>query len=136
MNRFEDVVDILAIKGNIQYAAIVVNKLRTQPFYNSKPGEIVWRLELWRYERPEETWQKTQDELFTVLYRERTQRAEYDKRSVILDPTLGGLQPTADTPKIDLGKVALPPYKPGISVRDQGNKGTLPAEQSVAVQKN
>ena len=117
MNRFEDVVEILAIDGNIQHAVIVVNKLRTEAFYDSKPGEVVWRLELWHYECPEETWHKAQDELSIVLYRERIQRSVYDRKSITLDPGLGGLRPTADVPKIDLGKVALPPAKPGICMR-------------------
>ena len=33
LNQFEDVVEILAIHGNIQHAAVLVNKLRTKPFY-------------------------------------------------------------------------------------------------------
>jgi hypothetical protein len=117
MNRFEDVLEILGLQGNIQHAAIVVNKLRTKPFYDSKPGEVVWRLELWHYECPEETWHKVQDELSIVLYRERIPRAEYDKKSLTLDPALGGLRLTADAPEIDIGKVALPPAKPGIRLR-------------------
>jgi hypothetical protein len=98
MNRFEDVVEILAVKGNIQHAAVVLNKLRTKPFYDSKPGEVVWRLELWHYERPEETWHKVQDEMFVVMYRERIPRQVYDEKSIVLDPALGGLRPVAEEP--------------------------------------
>jgi len=119
MNQFEDVVEILAIDGNIQHAAIVLNKLRTRPFHASKPGEVVWRLELWHYERPEETWLKVQDEMFLVLYRERLQRRVYDEKSLTLDPRLGGLRLTADAPQVDLGPVTLPPASRGVRMRSE-----------------
>lgn len=124
MNQFEDVVEILAIDGNIQHAAVVVNKLRTRPFYASKPGEVIWRLELWHYERPEDTWLKVQDEMFLVLYRERIQRRVYDEKSLTLDPGLGGPRPTADAPNVDLGRVALPQACRGIRMRcEEKNEG-------------
>lgn len=119
MNQFEDVVEILAITGNIQHAAIVVNKLRTKPFYDSKPGEVVWRLELWHYERPEETWFKARDELSLVLYRERLPRAQYDQKCLTLDPALGGLTPTAETREIDVGAVVFPDKGTGITIRER-----------------
>ena len=99
LNKFEDEVDVLAVAGNIQHAAVVVNKLRTRPFVNSKPGEVVWRCELWKFERPEETWVKVQDELFLVLYRERIPHAVYAKKSVTFDPALGGLDVDAGDPE-------------------------------------
>ena len=121
MNQFEDVVEILAIEGNIQHAVIVLNKLRTKPFYDSKPGEVIWRLELWHYERPEETWYKVRDELGIVLHRERVPRSVYDTKSLVLDPVLGGLQPSAERPMIDLGTISLPPARPGIRMRIREN---------------
>ena len=117
LNQFEDVVEILAIDGNIQHAAILVNKLRTKPFYESKPGEIIWRPELWHFERPDETWVKVQDELFVTLYRERIQQSEFAKRSVTFDSALGGLQLTDDANQLDLGTVKLPDAKPGVRFR-------------------
>ena len=60
LQTFEDSVEFLAIRGNIQHAAVLVNKRRIKPFYGSKPGEIVWRVEVWRFEKPEETWVKSQ----------------------------------------------------------------------------
>ncbi len=116
MNSFENVVYILAVEGNIQNAVVVLNKLRTTPFYASKPHEIIWRLELWHFERPEETWVKIQDE-WTVLYRERIQQSAYEKKAIVLDPALGGLRPTAETPRIDLGKIGLPEATPGVHMR-------------------
>jgi hypothetical protein len=117
LNQFEDTVEVLAVAGHSERAAIFLNKLRTKPFVNSQPGEIVWRAELWRFEKPDETWIKAQDELFTVYYRERLQKAAFDQKSVTFDPVLGGLTPTAEQPAVDVGKVALPEAKPGVRLR-------------------
>jgi hypothetical protein len=117
LSPFEDQVEVMTVVGNIQHAAVVLNKLRTKPFNESKPGEVVWRLEVWRFEKPEENWVKVQDELFTVLYRERLQRSEFDKKALVLDPALGGLKLTAKENKVDLGKITLPDNKPGIRLR-------------------
>ena len=117
LNKFEDVVDVLAVRGNIQHAAVLVNKLRTRPFYMSKPGEVVWRAELWHFERPDENWLKVQDELAIVLYRERIQQSLYDKRAITFDSTLGGLMLTAAEPTRDLGELEPPDLKPGIRIR-------------------
>ena len=107
----------MTITGNVQHAAVLLNKLRTKPFYESKPGEVIWRLELWRFEKPEETWVKVQDDLFLVLYRERLHKADFDKKALALDPALGGLKVTEKEATIDLGKVTLPDKKPGIRLR-------------------
>ncbi|MAV37266.1 MAG: hypothetical protein CMJ59_17620 [Planctomycetaceae bacterium] len=117
MNKFEDVVEIKNISGNIQHAAILLNKLRTRPFFDSKPGEVIWRSELWHFERPEETWVKVQDELFVVLYRQRMQRTAYQAKSVTFDAALGGIRLTREAPQRDLGRVRLPLQKPGIHFR-------------------
>ena len=117
LQTFEDGVEVLSISGNVQHAAVVLNKTRTKPFYNSKPGEIVWRAEVWRFEKPDETWIKTQDHLFTILYRERLPAKEYAAKSITLDPSIGGLEPTKDQPEVDAGKIILPEVKPGVLFR-------------------
>jgi hypothetical protein len=117
MNAFEDTIEFLAITGNVQHAALLLNKLRTQPFYNTKPGEIVWRLELWHYQKPDEIWLKDQDELFIIFYRERIPLEVYRKKSLTFDPALGGLRPTAGSPVVDVGRVLLPAAEPGIRMR-------------------
>lgn len=119
MNKFEDQVEILAIEGNIQHAAILLNKVRTKPFVNSRPGEAVWRVELWHFERPEETWVKVQDELFLTLYRERLQKSAYDQKSLTFTTALGGLSPTAESPLIELKTITLPPAKPGVRLAEK-----------------
>ncbi len=117
LNQFEDKVEILTIEGNIQHAAILLNKVRTKPFVNSQPGEIIWRAELWHYQRPEETWLKAQDELFIVLHRERLQGSMFEKRSVTFDPALGGIKLTEEEPRRELGRIELPQAKPGVRLR-------------------
>jgi hypothetical protein len=122
MNVFENKVEILAIRGNIQHAAVLLNKLRTEPFVNSKPGEVIWRAELWHFERPEETWVKAQDELFVVLHRERIPHDVYARKSVMFDPALGGVLLTTNRPAVDLGNVELPSPAPGIRLRVETTK--------------
>jgi hypothetical protein len=116
LNQFEDTVEVLAVEGNIQHAAVLVNKLRTKPFYGSKPGEIVWRVELWHFERPDETWVKVQDELFITLHRERMAKSAYQRKSVTFAPRWGRIRLSAESPNVDLGTIKLPPAEPGIRV--------------------
>jgi hypothetical protein len=118
-NKFEDKIEFLSITGNVQHAAVLLNKLRTKPFYESKPGEVIWRLELWHFEKPDETWVKDQDELFTVFYRQRLQKMDFDKKSLTLDPLLGGHKPTAKKSVVDVGAVKLPSKEPGIRLRSE-----------------
>lgn len=117
LNKFEDEIRLLTVTGNTRYAAVLANKLRTRPFVNSKPGEVVWRCEVWRFERPDETWIMAQDELSLVLYRERLPRADYAKKSVTFDPALGGLAVTKGVPTVRLGPSKRPPETPGVRLR-------------------
>jgi hypothetical protein len=117
LNQFEDQVEVLTVTGNIQHAAVVLNKLRTKPFINSNPGEVIWRLELWHFARPEETWIKDQEELGIILYRERLQKKDFDRKSLTLDPALGGVRLTEKQPRADLGRVELPGAEPGVRLR-------------------
>jgi hypothetical protein len=117
LNEFEDKVEVMSVTGNVQHAVVLVNKLRTRAFIGSKDGEVIWRLEVWRFEKPDETWIKVQDELFLVLYRERIQKADFDKKALTLDPTLGGLKLTEKQKAIDLGTIALAGTEAGIRLR-------------------
>jgi hypothetical protein len=116
-NKFEDKIEFLAIEGNVQHAAVLLNKLRTKPFYESKPGEVIWRLELWHFEKPEDDWVKDQDELFIVFYRERLQKKVFDKKVLTLDPLLGGHKLSAGKSTVNLGTIKLPGKDPGIRIR-------------------
>lgn len=118
LNKFEDRIEVLAVRGNVQHAAVLVNKLRTRPFVNSRPGEVVWRCEVWHFERPDETWIKVQDELFVLLYRERLQHSAYEAKSITFDPTLGGLTPTDEQPRVELGTIDPAAEGAGVRLRE------------------
>jgi hypothetical protein len=123
LNKFENEIDVLGVFGNIQHAAVVLNKRRTDAVYGSKPGEMIWRLEVWRFERPEvDHWVKRQDEIATVHYRKRLPKDEFAKLSVTLDPALGGIELTEDKPQARLDPVKLPGAKPGIRLREPKEK--------------
>jgi hypothetical protein len=122
LNKFENKVEVLAVSGNIQHAAVLLHKLRTEGFINSQPGEVIWRLEVQCFERPDETWVKRQDELAVVHYRRRIQKTEYDKVALTLEPALGGVELTAKQPEVKLPKVAAPPADPGVRVHAQKDK--------------
>jgi hypothetical protein len=117
LNKFENEIEIMTITGNCQHAAVVLNKKRTTPFYESKPGEMIWRLELWHFDKPEEDWIKSQEYLAIMFYRERLQKTVFDKKSLTLDPALGGIALSAKTKTVDIGKVMLPDGKAGLKLR-------------------
>jgi hypothetical protein len=117
LNKFENEIEVMTVTGNCQHAAVLLNKKRTTPFYESKPGEMIWRLELWHFEKPDEHWIKVQDELAVMFYRERLQKSAFAKKALTLDPALGGIKLTGKTAKVDLGKIVLPDGKPGIRLR-------------------
>jgi hypothetical protein len=122
LNKFENEIDVMAIVGNVQHAAVLLNKRRTTAFINSNPGEMVWRLELWHFEKPDDTWIKVQDELAIVLYRQRLQKSEFAKKALTLDPALGGIEVSDKQPSVDVGKVELPGKEPGIRLRMKKDK--------------
>ena len=104
----------MTVVGNIQHAAVLLNKLRTKPFYESKPGEMIWRLEVWHFEKPDETWIKiagrtVRGPVPRAAAEERTSR----RKSLTLDPALGGIELTEKRPTVDVGKVALPDEQAG-----------------------
>jgi hypothetical protein len=117
LNKFENEIEVMAVAGNCQHAVAILNKKRTTPFYESKPGEMIWRLEVWRFEKPEEDWIKSQEELGIVHYRERLQKTAFEKKSLTLDASLGGIKLTAKDKDVNVGKVALPDDKAGIRLR-------------------
>jgi hypothetical protein len=123
LNKFENKVEVLGVFGNIQHAAVVLNKLRTEAFINSNPGEMIWRLEVWRFERPDETWIKRQDELATVHYRKRLPKADFAKIALTLEPALGGIELTEKQPEVKLAPVAAPATEPGIRLRSEKAPG-------------
>jgi hypothetical protein len=129
LNKFENEIEVMVVTGNCQNAAVLLNKKRTTPFYESKPPEMIWRLELWHFQKPDDDhWVKDPDELAVMFYRQRLQKAAFAKKSLTLDGALGGFKPTAKAPKIDVGKVKIPDGKPGIRLRPE-KKVEKPADE-------
>jgi hypothetical protein len=122
LNKFENEIEILTVSGNIQHAAVMLNKKRTTPFYESKPGEMIWRLELWHFEKPDETWIKVQEEFAIVFYRQRLQKSDFAKKALTLDPQLGGIKIDGKQAIAELGRIALPSKEPGIRIRAEKSK--------------
>lgn len=122
LNKFENEIEILTVSGNIQHAAVVLNKKRTTPFYESKPDEMIWRLELWHFEKPDETWIKVQEEFAIVFYRQRLQKADFAKKALTLDPALGGIKLDDKRKNVELGRVAPPSKEAGIRLRAEKRK--------------
>ena len=60
LNQFENNVEIMTITRQHPARRGLLNKTRTTPFVNQEPGEIIWRLEVWQFEKPDETWVKKQ----------------------------------------------------------------------------
>jgi len=120
LSAFENEHEILAITGNVQYACVLVNRLKTSAFYGQQPGEVIWRLELLHFEKPEdaEYWVKDQDRVFTLYYRERLQRKVYDAKMLTFDQNLGGLVVTKEQPKVSLGTIPAPEAKAGLKLRN------------------
>jgi len=59
---------------------------------------------LWHFDKPEEHWIKSQEELGVIFYRERLQKRDFEKKSLTLDQKLGGVKLTAKEPAADLGR--------------------------------
>lgn len=117
LDKFATQIDVLAVRGNIQHASILLNKVRRGSYEGGGGGEVVWRAELWHFERPEETWVKVQHEMFIVLYRERIPGSEYDSKSITFDSDLGNLISTIETPDLDLSFIKPPITEKGIHYR-------------------
>ncbi|MDP7395417.1 MAG: hypothetical protein QGF67_09765 [Lentisphaeria bacterium] len=123
LNTFENEVEIMTIEGNIQHAAVLLNKLRTGGFYDSASGEVIWRAELWNFERPEETWVRVQETMFILYYRERIQASQYAAKSLTFDSALGGIEIKAALPPVDLGDIAPPVAGKGVHYRGKPATG-------------
>ena len=78
---------------------------------------MIWRLEVWRFEKPEEKWIKSQEELGVIHYRERLMKEAFAKKALTLDPALGGLRLAEKEKTLDVGKITMPDGKAGIHLR-------------------
>ncbi|MFW6059176.1 MAG: hypothetical protein ACODAQ_03290 [Phycisphaeraceae bacterium] len=122
---FADRVRVLDMRGNIQNAVLLVEKVRWRPFVGGgyKKGEWVWRVERWQWENPDEqTWVPYQERPYYALVRQRTDEAGYRAKRVVYARHLGGVVLTSEQPKQDIGVVHVPAPTPGVHAVDEGGE--------------
>jgi len=68
--RFVDIIRPLRIEGNGDFARVLVEKIRHRDYHSGKKGDIVWRMEVWKFEELTGEWVRSQHGWF-VLARER-----------------------------------------------------------------
>ena len=126
---FADRVRVLDVRGNIQNAVLLVEKLRWQPFTGGgyQPGEWVWRVERWQWENPnEQTWVPYQERPYYALVRQRLRQPAYEAKRVVYARHLGGLGLTSDGPKLDLGTIVVPRPRGGVYAVDPAGERIEP----------
>lgn len=114
---YPDEVSVLDIQGNIEHAAILLAELRRRPSVGGafKPGEMVWRIDRFEYENPQEnTWTPALKVPYYALERRRVFKPELDKIAVVYSRALGGIRLDKDHADRDLGIIKVPVPKPGV----------------------
>jgi len=99
-DRFVDIIRPLAVAGTDRHAKVLVEKIRYRQFHSGKPGERVWRVEIWNYTNHYGGWVKDQHG-WLVLSRIRAPfgrtTAEYLRNLLwLFDPALGGIRVEKD----------------------------------------
>ena len=106
-DAFTDIFRPIYIRGNSQYASVLVEKIRARQFHSGKAGEIVWRVEVWRYEKHTGAWVKRQRSTTTLCrirvfgaasshYRRGSRlhmtTPEFEKLVWLFSPETGGIE--------------------------------------------
>ena len=89
-SKMEDFMDIrrtLHLQGHGGQAAALVELIRTKEYYAAKPGELIWRIELWYFQFSHGSWERIPD-TERVLRRERIDHDKWTKIDVEYDPAL------------------------------------------------
>jgi hypothetical protein len=87
LKDFMDTHRVLYVAGQGPRATALVELIRTQAFHAARPGEILWRMELWYFQFASGAWQRVADQE-RVLRRERLPLEEWRKIDVTYYPTL------------------------------------------------
>ena len=70
---FCDVFRPIKIEGNGEFARVLVEKIRHRDYHSGKKGDIIWRVEVWKFENHTGAWTRSQHG-WVVLARERIPR--------------------------------------------------------------
>jgi hypothetical protein len=106
VKRFEDFRKIDAIAGNDQRATMLVELLRRRPFHGMNGSEVIWRVELWYFQKQAGGWEHVAD-TDVVLERRRMPAAEFAKLRHVFLPALGRIAVDAEGKSVPVA-VALP----------------------------
>ncbi|MCH7870272.1 MAG: hypothetical protein IID33_01095 [Planctomycetes bacterium] len=106
--RFMNEVEPLYVRGRDRQAVALVSLARTREFHSSKRGEVVWRVELWRFRWQFGGWERVPN-VENVLYRERIKGKTWESMRVAFDPALGGLRPGSSEKPLKLEYRVPPP---------------------------
>lgn len=90
IEEFEDQIRVLRVQGDGDLAAALVEKIRTRSYYDQKPGQVIWRVEVWRFDYRYGGWVK-RAAVEKVLVREELPAAMLQAKNHVFDPTLGGI---------------------------------------------
>jgi len=101
--RFVDIIRPLRIAGNGEYARVMVEKIRHRDYHSGKKGDIIWRMEVWKFEKLTGAWIRSQKG-WHVLARERVSdkgrksmnHATFAKVRWVFDAKLAGYEIVGD----------------------------------------
>jgi hypothetical protein len=98
---FMDIRRMLYLRGHGTRAAALVELLRTKEYYAAKPGELIWRVELWYFQFNHGDWERIPD-TERVLRRERTPHDKWAQIDLQYDPALSVfIDPNGTSPAVD-----------------------------------
>jgi hypothetical protein len=89
---FYDRSRILLLQGNRDRVVSLVELVRDRAFHDSRPGEVIWRVELWYFRFRHGGWERVSQQN-RVLRRERFSREQFQQTTSQLRwlPELGGI---------------------------------------------
>ena len=98
-SRFVDIIRPLRIEGNGDFARVMVEKIRHRDYHSGKQGDIIWRMEVWKFEKLTGEWIRSQHG-WHVLARERVsdkgrssmKHADFAKVRWLFAPELAGFE--------------------------------------------
>ena len=125
--RFMNEVEPLYVRGRDRQAVALVSLARTREFHSSKRGEVVWRVELWRFRWQFGGWERVPN-VENVLYRERIKGKTWESMRVAFDPALGGLEPGSSEKPLKV-EYRVPPPSPSKPVSAVERAATQPASR-------